>query len=231
MTGPRRDFVITWRSTLHWSSCMSTRDSELEADTLERLVSERSKAQAAFAFSPLAHSPASSEEDRILEPDEIAAELVSDFDIRFLPPTPAQRRASAAHRGAAQPPTAPQPPLAATPVSRAHSEITLQASLQPPAAELAAAREEITRLRAQMRARDAYLKELERALDASTRQLEASGLGSVLDAYRLLGKVRGQAFRIAELESELRKAQQTPAPRKPPAKSKPRAPRGSRAAK
>ena len=160
MTGRRHDFVITWRSTLHWSSCMSTRDSELEADTLDMLVIERSKAQAALAFTPLTPSSALSEEDRILEPDEIAAELVSDFDIRFLPPTPAQRRAHAAHRGAAAPAAATVPPLAATPVSRAHSEITLQAAVPPSAAsasrELEVAKEEIGRLQSQMRARDAY---------------------------------------------------------------------------
>jgi predicted flap endonuclease-1-like 5' DNA nuclease len=72
------------------------------------------------------------------------------------------------------------------------------------AAQLATARAELARLARQMRARDAYLTELERALDASTRQLEAAGIGTIDDAARLLGKVRGQAFRIAELESELR---------------------------
>lgn len=55
-----------------------------------------------------------------------------------------------------------------------------------------------------MRARDAYLAELEHALDASTSKLEASGIGTIDDAHKLLGRVRGQAFRIAELESELR---------------------------
>lgn len=59
-----------------------------------------------------------------------------------------------------------------------------------------------------MRARDAYLAELERALDASTNKLEASGIGSLEDAHKLLGRVRGQAFRIAELESELRNMEQ-----------------------
>jgi hypothetical protein len=208
---------------------MSTRDSELEAVTLDMLAIEPSKA--AFAFSPLAQNPAAiSEEDRILEPDEIAAELVSDFDVRFLPPTPAQRRASAALRNAARPISTARPPLAATPLSRAHSEITVHATParhpQPIAAE-DAAREEIARLQTQMRARDAYLRELERALDASTRQLQASGIGSVEDAYRLLGRLRGQAFRIAELESELRQAQQTLAQQKP-ARSKPRATRAPR---
>ena len=164
MTGSRGDFVITWRITLHWSSCMSTRDSELEADTLDMLAIEPSKA--AFAFSPLAQNPAAiSEEDRILEPDEIAAELVSDFDVRFLPPTPAQRRASAALRNAARPISTARPAMlinerAATPLSRAHSEITVHATParhpQPIAAE-DAEREEIARLQTQMRARDAAI--------------------------------------------------------------------------
>lgn len=69
---------------------------------------------------------------------------------------------------------------------------------------LADAEAELRRLRAQMRARDAYLRELEHALASSTRQLSAAGLESPEDAARLLGRVRGQAFRIAELESELR---------------------------
>jgi hypothetical protein len=172
---------------------MSTRDSELEADTLDLLVIEPPP-EAAFAFSPI------SDEDRILEPDEISAELIESFEVRFLPPTPAQKREREAQKPSSL------PPMAATPVRRAHSEISVNGSAH--AAELAAAREELARLQAQMRARDAYLGELERALDASTRQLEASGIGSVEDAHRMLGRLRGQSFRIAELESELRHARQ-----------------------
>lgn len=74
--------------------------------------------------------------------------------------------------------------------------------------QLQAAEAELARLRRQMRARDAYLVELERALEESTRKLEASGLGSVEDAHKLLGRLRGQTFRIAELESELRRMEQ-----------------------
>jgi hypothetical protein len=66
---------------------------------------------------------------------------------------------------------------------------------------------ELGRLQAQMRARDAYLKELERALDERTRQLAAAGLGSLEDVARLFGRIRGQAFRVAELELELRRLQ------------------------
>lgn len=75
-------------------------------------------------------------------------------------------------------------------------------------ARLEAAEAELGRLRRQMRARDAYLAELERELHASTSELQASGIGSLEDAHKLLGRVRGQAFRIAELESELRQMEQ-----------------------
>lgn len=123
--------------------------------------------------------------ERILDADEVAAELVVEA------PMPARAVAPAA-------PLTPPPPV--------------QRRMPPSAAALSARLEateaELTRLRRQMRARDAYLAELERALAASTRKLEASGLGSVEDAHKLLGRVRGQAFRIAELESELRHMEQ-----------------------
>jgi hypothetical protein len=205
-------------NTFAWSSCMSTRDSELEADTLDLLVIEP-PSEAAFAFSPLGSQPVSDEE-RILEPDEIAAELIDSFEVRFLPPTPAQRRERAAQKPSSL------PPMAATPVRSAHSEISVNGSAH--AAELAAAREELLRLQTQMRARDAYLSELERALDASTRQLEASGIGSVEDAYRMLGRLRGQSFRIAELESELRDARQAIARVQKTPRAKARSARGQR---
>lgn len=77
-----------------------------------------------------------------------------------------------------------------------------------PASEIVSTlKAEVARLQAQMRARDAYLKELERALDERTRQLAAAGLGSLEDVARLFGKIRGQAFRVAELELELRRLQ------------------------
>jgi predicted flap endonuclease-1-like 5' DNA nuclease len=80
------------------------------------------------------------------------------------------------------------------------------ANLEEANTQLMAARTEIARLAKQMRARDAYLSELERALDASTRQLEQAGIGTVENAAKLLGRLRGQAFRIAELESDFRQA-------------------------
>lgn len=68
---------------------------------------------------------------------------------------------------------------------------------------------EIARLTAQLRARDAYLAELERELDARTRQLALAGIRSMNDVARLQGRLRGQAFRIAELEAELARATAT----------------------
>jgi NADH-quinone oxidoreductase subunit E len=71
---------------------------------------------------------------------------------------------------------------------------------------LLAVRAELERVARRMRARDAYLVELERAFDASNRQLESGRLRTATDTARLLGRVRGQAYRIAELEGELRQA-------------------------
>ena len=128
--------------------------------------------------------------ERILDADEIAAELV------FEAPSPPSPRRPPASRPA-------PPPRAAT--TRRPISGPPPARPQPSAASrLTALEAELTRLRTQMRARDAYLAELEHALEASTSKLEASGIGSIDDAHKLLGRVRGQAFRIAELESELR---------------------------
>lgn len=130
--------------------------------------------------------------ERILEADEIAAELVAEFSPSDSSPQP-PRASGRVARSAAPPPPA-------------------RRRMQPTAAALStrleATEAELTRIRKQMRARDAYLAELEQALQASTSKLEASGIGSVEDAHKLLGRVRGQAFRIAELESELRHLEQ-----------------------
>lgn len=128
--------------------------------------------------------------ERILDADEIAAELVFDAP---LPPSPRRPPASR-----------PAPPPRAATTRRPISGPPPVRSQPSAAARLALVEAELTRLRAQMRARDAYLAELEHALDASTSKLEASGIGTIDDAHKLLGRVRGQAFRIAELESELR---------------------------
>jgi septal ring factor EnvC (AmiA/AmiB activator) len=128
-----------------------------------------------------------------------------------LPPEALERSSSAPGTS----PSSLPPPLTAAARRGARpitSPPTVHASLPPAAAILAARLEtveaELTRVRRQMRARDAYLAELEHALEASTSKLEASGLGSVDDAHKLLGRVRGQAFRIAELEAELRHMEQ-----------------------
>lgn len=148
------------------------------------------KTLAVEAAGPYSQYESSSSDERILDPDEVAAELVADSPspARALPPP----RARAARSVAPPPPVHKRlPPTAATLSTR-----------------LEASEAELTRLRRQMRARDAYLAELEQALEASTSKLEASGIGSLEDAHKLLGRVRGQAFRIAELESELRQMEQ-----------------------
>lgn len=177
---------------------MSTHDSELDAVTVKIPLQDHNYwADAAAEQTELALLIA--EEDRILEPDEISAELVPDPAVTQPTAIPSLRAAVprgsfAALRGTVQlggPYWSTPQPLAATANPEVH-----------------AMRMELARLHSQMRARDAYLIELEQALDASTRQLAAAGIGSVDDAQRLLGRVRGQAFRIAELESELRHATQ-----------------------
>jgi hypothetical protein len=150
------------------------------------------------------------DEEQILDAEDVAAELVPD-----MPSAPPPRRSgiaailqpSAAGERPARRVTVSDsflPPMAADPFGALPTPSAAPAGALP--ADLVAAHAEIARLQKQMRARDAYLAEIERALDASTRQLEAAGLGSVEDALRLLGRVRGQAFRIAELESELRQS-------------------------
>jgi predicted RNase H-like nuclease (RuvC/YqgF family) len=137
---------------------------------------------------PYSQRELSSGGDRILDPDEVSAELVVDAPapVSATPPPRASR------------PHAPPPPV--------HKSMPPTAAAL--SARLEAAEAELIRLRRQMRARDAYLAELEHALEASTSKLEASGIGSIEDAHKLLGRVRGQAFRIAELESELRQMEQ-----------------------
>jgi hypothetical protein len=178
---------------------------ELEVDTFEVARTELFDLDAASSI-PYSLEPQQVDEDEILDAEDVAAELVPDSPA--LPPF--------GHPGFKLQPSAAS--KVATPFG-AHQRVLpnrLRHSAPAPASqltaaddedELRAARMEIARLQRQMRARDAYLAEIERALAASTRQLEASGIGSAEDAYRLLGRVRGQAFRIAELESELRAQQ------------------------
>jgi predicted flap endonuclease-1-like 5' DNA nuclease len=137
--------------------------------------------------------------------DEPSVERARTLPSRAPLPTPSTHA-----RASTQP---PPPPLAAW---RASTRSSLPpASSELPAslgatgdvhADLLAARRELARAAAQMRARDAYLRELEHALDAQTRQLASWGLDSIEGAARLSGLLRGQAFRIAELESNLHQA-------------------------
>jgi hypothetical protein len=187
---------------------MAPNDVEIEVDTQEVVHSELFDLDRAPGIPYSLEPSAAIDEEQILDADDVAAELMPD-----MPSAPPPRRSGIA--AILQPSAAngerPRrvmlresflPPLASDPF----------ASFLPPSAaanadlpsELHVAHAEIARLQRQMRARDAYLAEIERALAASTRQLEAAGLASVDDAVRLLGRVRGQAFRIAELESELR---------------------------
>lgn len=190
---------------------MALNDVEIEVDTQEVVHSELFDLDRAPGIPYSLEPSAPLDEEQILDAEDVAAELVPD-----MPSAPPPRRSGIA---------AILQPSAAN--DRYHRRVTLTDSFLPPMAadpfasvptpsappgalpsDLVAAHAEIARLQRQMRARDAYLVEIERALDASTRQLEAAGLGSVDDALRLLGRVRGQAFRIAELESELRQSSQ-----------------------
>lgn len=188
---------------------------ELELDTMEVARTELFDLDRASGI-PYSLEPQAVDEDEILDAEDVAAELVPDSPA--VPPA-RERRADGiklqplAAGGFGSPFSAHQSVLP----NRLRQSAAISGSPLTAAedgAELRETRMEIARLQRQMRARDAYLAEIERALAASTKQLEAAGLGSAEDAYRLLGRVRGQAFRIAELESELRAAQQAAASRR-----------------
>jgi predicted flap endonuclease-1-like 5' DNA nuclease len=135
--------------------------------------------------------------------DELAVARAAAPEVAVRAPLPMP---SSRARASTQP---PPPPLAAW---RAGSRSSIpaapsaNASLTDAPAELLAARRELARAANQMRARDAYLRELEHALEAQTRQLATWGLDSAEGAARLSGLLRGQTFRIAELESSLHQA-------------------------
>ena len=76
-------------------------------------------------------------------------------------------------------------------------------------AELERKQADMDRLARQMRARDAYLLELERALADSQALLHSLGVHDAESASLLTGQLRGQAFRIAELEAELQRRDRT----------------------
>jgi hypothetical protein len=215
---------------------MALNDVEIDVDTQEVVHTELFDLDRAPGIPYSLEPSAPLDEEQILDAEDVAAELVPD-----MPSAPPPRRSGIA--AILQPPEAGErparrvtlsdsflPPMAANPF--AAPTVSTRPSAAP--ADLVAAHAEIARLQRQMRARDAYLAEIERALDASTRQLEAAGLGGVDDALRLLGRVRGQAFRIAELESELRQSSQRelePSPLSAARKAKAGQGRGKRAAR
>lgn len=187
---------------------MYSRDSELEAQAYRQLANQ--PAQAAFLL----------DEERVLDADEISAELVPEQTDVWQVPAPAAIGGSANLEWHVRRIPSLQPSAASQ-----TREQSLDGAAGPghghEEPHALALTQELERLRKRMRARDAYLVELEQALDQSTRQLTAAGLTSVDDVYRLLGRVRGQAFRIAELESELRTAKQALSPKKPRLKARP----------
>jgi NADH-quinone oxidoreductase subunit E len=130
-----------------------------------------------------------------------------------VPPRPPLAAWRASSRAAVPQPAAPERARIATPIPDLPGDVH---------AQLSYARSELARVASQMRARDAYLRELENALETATRQLATWGLGTADGAARLVGRLRGQAFRIAELEAslqetcaELAKLQDESSPRKP----------------
>jgi hypothetical protein len=196
---------------------MALNDVEFDVDTQEVMPTELFDLDLATGIPYSLEPSAPIDEEQILDAEDVAAELMPD-----MPSAPPPRRSGIA---AILPPSAAGaerarrvtltesflPSMAADPFASFLPPPSAAANSNP-SSELSAAQAEIARLQRQMRARDAYLAEIERALDASTRQLEAAGLSSVDDALRLLGRVRGQAFRIAELESELRQQARGPEP-------------------
>jgi predicted flap endonuclease-1-like 5' DNA nuclease len=84
-----------------------------------------------------------------------------------------------------------------------------------------AADAEISRLKAQLRARDAYVVEIERGLDEWTTQLAAAGIHNAEDLVQLLGRARGHAYRVAELEAEVQQLKASAAPGVPAEPSAP----------
>jgi predicted flap endonuclease-1-like 5' DNA nuclease len=137
----------------------------------------------------------------VTEPDD-AYEL-QEHEYTFEPDEELVALAQGISRTRAAP---PPPPLgrrsAADPRSRHGSGVFSRPEPAAPRNEPPSSGE-LARLSAQLRARDAYLAELERELEARTRQLALAGIRSLNDVARLQGRLRGQAFRIAELEAEL----------------------------
>jgi predicted flap endonuclease-1-like 5' DNA nuclease len=146
------------------------------------------------------------EHEFTLDPDDAALIAASQLPQRRVapPPPPPSRRAAPVHTGATATRGAGAGAwsYASAPRTRHGSGVFSR----PDPIGVDAESGEVARLRAQLRARDAYLAELERALDERTRQLSLAGIQNMNDVARIIGQLRGQAFRIAELESEARNA-------------------------
>lgn len=120
------------------------------------------------------------------------------------PPPPPPRRAEPRRTPPAAPPAAlrsSRSPSGVFPIADVEQAL---AAAQAQVNGVTAADAEISRLKAQLRARDAYVVEIERALDEWTGHLSAAGIQSSEDLVNLLGRARGHAFRVAELEAELK---------------------------
>jgi predicted flap endonuclease-1-like 5' DNA nuclease len=138
------------------------------------------------------------EHEFILDPDE--SERAAQHVRAVPPPPPPPRRVELKRSKMPPPPTSlrSRSPSGVFPIADVEQAVAAAHS-----APVTAADAEISRLKAQLRARDAYVVEIERALDAWTGQLAASGIHSAEDLEHLLGRARGHAFRVAELEAEV----------------------------
>jgi predicted flap endonuclease-1-like 5' DNA nuclease len=168
-------------------------------------MSVRSEMELAEAISvdPIDEAHELEEHEFTLDPDESDRPAQH---VRAVPPPPPPPRRSELRRM----PPAPLP--AAMRSSRSPSGVFPIADVEQALAAshgshgangVTAADAEISRLKAQLRARDAYVVEIERGLDEWTTQLAAAGIHSAEDLVQLLGRARGHAYRVAELEAEV----------------------------
>lgn len=165
-------------------------------------MSVRSEMELAEAISvdPIDDAHELEEHEFTLDPDESDRPAQH---VRAVPPPPPPPRRSELRRM----PPAPLP--AAMRSSRSPSGVFPIADVEQALAAshgangVTAADAEISRLKAQLRARDAYVVEIERALDEWTTQLAAAGIHHGEDLVQLLGRARGHAYRVAELEAEV----------------------------
>lgn len=124
--------------------------------------------------------------------------------VRAIPPPPPPPRRAQLRRMPPAPPAAlrsVRSPSGVFPIA----DVEQALAAQIPVNGVTAADAEISRLKAQLRARDAYVVEIERALDEWTSHLSGAGIHNADELATLLGRARGHAFRVAELHGELEK--------------------------